>query len=115
MMSPRRIHCWIVTVQTSAAPTERTRDDAERTVDPYICGLIARLQAEVRDDRKRLAPTEGIWNDRCRFEPLPRWATAEHADAEITWHDWPLDFSEPDFDAWERSSIPPGSRWNLPR
>jgi hypothetical protein len=115
MKSPKHIHCWIVTVPAHAAPVQRVRDFAARTVDPYICGLIAKLQAEVREDRKRIVPPGALPAGCGRFEPTSRWAAAERAEAEITWHDWPLDFSEPDFDAWEQTSVPTGSRWNLPR
>ena len=114
MTSPKRIHCWIVAVPATALPAHPTRDHAGRTVDPYICGLIAKLQAEVREDRKRLSSLLERPANLFRFEPTSRWA-AERAEAEITWHDWPLDFSEPDFDAWERGAVPPSTRWNLPQ
>lgn len=111
MTSTPRIHCWIVAARNSEEVSGRTTDRRTRAADPFIFGLITRLQTEVRAERRRRALNALIFNRR-RFAAA---SPTERAEAEITWHDWPLDFSEPDFDAWERGGAQSGGRKILPR
>jgi hypothetical protein len=110
MTSQKRIHCWIVVVPETTALATRPAY-SRRAADPHILGLIAKLQAEVREERHQ-HPAVATLPVEDRFARQER---QEHAEAEITWRDWPLDFSEPDFDAWERGAEPLGGRWSLPR
>jgi hypothetical protein len=93
--------------------TARRTKPRRRLVDPFVSDLIARLQAEVRRERAsrsgRITTFSPI--SRCGLaRPILRADHSEQAEAEITWRESPLQFTEPDFDAWERGSIPPGSR-----
>lgn len=112
MKSKKSVHCWIVYVSEADAPPEedrralRDRPRFGRSVDPYVAGLIARLQAEVRRERQA-GPGALPRIGRDRFHRLPQ---EERTEAEITWRDSPLHFTEADFDGWERGFALPGDR-----
>lgn len=109
MQAKRRVHCWIVYGTESGAaprPPRQASANPRRDVDPFIADLIAGLQAEVRQER-RFQSTAARFIGRGRGCSLP---LDERAEAEITWRDSPLYFTETDFDAWERRSGWSGQR-----
>jgi hypothetical protein len=120
MTSGKPIHCWIVSVSDRPARELPSGDRPGPVADPFIYGLIAKLQAEVREDRRRQSSRQ-FRPGSSRFEEMSPtiWlrgaALPARAEAEITWHDWPLDFSEADFDAWENGWAAPENGGNLPR
>jgi hypothetical protein len=78
-----------------------------RTADPFIAELIAKLQAEVREERRLAMSLGRTLAGGGRFAGLP---AAERSEAEITWSGSPLHFTVTDFESWERRSLPPRER-----
>ena len=102
----RRLVCTIIRVadDSQAAPSRTARRPSELLpwADPYIAGLVRRLQNEVRSERAALAPPASrrpratdAWAFDHRGASRP--ATAPTADLEP-----PSPAIEPDWDWWDR-------------
>lgn len=77
-----KIHCIVIRVPSdvesnASAESPRSRHDALPWADPYILGLIAKLQREVKAERAARAGT---------FHGAQRWESAEMCD-EMSAHD----------------------------
>lgn len=107
MESVKRVHCWIVRVADTDAVAVREKARPRRVADPFIADLIAKLQEEVRRERCAARGARHVFGEVDRFR---RALDQEKAEAEITWRDTPLHFTESDFDAWERRSQPQDER-----
>lgn len=90
-ISPKRIHCVVVSVPVEADLFTARGALAHEMVpgaDPYVAQLIRRLQDEVRHERRmeQLTQRAGVLNREARFEQEDL-----VADLELPWFDMPLE------------------------
>jgi hypothetical protein len=107
MESCKKVHVWIVRMPEERGGGLPRAPRTQRAADPVLAGLIARLQAEVRQERQAATAARRSFGCPDRFQVA---SPAERAEAEITWRDAPIYFTECDFDYWERSAVPKRDR-----
>ncbi len=104
MIARNRIRCIVVRVGTDAdrrSPRGALARDLLPWADPYVAGLIKKLQDEVRDERRQRAGVRSDRFSRSRRGAMPlhdRFATRSAVDVDPSWFDRSIDLGSARFD-----------------